>query len=187
MTYIQFVIQEGNIELFREIMATPTGIADLISSRDLHGNTCLHYIALFDQEDFILQLLKQIDQSQSLGFKLKTLAEEQNAKGRTALDFFKRGKSDSYEFLQQLLMDMNEVGGPSENIRQIKQQIKTTRELRKSSSTARLPSQSSTNGSTTNLNQSLDKIKISRTLELSKSQRSFQSSGRQTSLALAPI
>ena len=53
MSYIQFVIQTGNNELFKEILATDTGSEDFIKSRDMHGNTCLHYIALFDQEDFI--------------------------------------------------------------------------------------------------------------------------------------
>ena len=140
MTYIQFVIQEGNIELFREIMATEEGVSDLVSSRDLHGNTCLHYVALFDQEDFILQLVKQIDQSQQLGLKLKVLAEVQNAKGRTALDFFQRGKCDSYAHLQILLAEFQMGQDASDNIRTVKRQLKSTRELRKSSSTARLPS-----------------------------------------------
>ena len=48
MSYVQFVIQTGNIELFKEILATEDGAQDFIKSRDMHGNTCLHYIALFD-------------------------------------------------------------------------------------------------------------------------------------------
>ena len=53
MSYVHYVIQAGNIELFKEILVTKEGIEDFLDSLDIHGNTCLHYIALFDQEDFI--------------------------------------------------------------------------------------------------------------------------------------
>jgi len=53
MSYVQYVIQAGNIELFKEILVTNEGIEDFLESLDIHGNTCLHYIALLDQEDFI--------------------------------------------------------------------------------------------------------------------------------------
>ena len=54
MTYIQCVIQEVNIALFRQIINSEAGMADFIASRDLYNNTCLHYVALFDDEDFII-------------------------------------------------------------------------------------------------------------------------------------
>ena len=58
MTYIQCVIQEGNITLFKQILAEEEGLNDFIVSRDLYKNTCLHYIALFDDEDFIISVLE---------------------------------------------------------------------------------------------------------------------------------
>ena len=58
MTYIQCVIQEGNIALFKQIMAMEEGLDDFICSRDLYKNTCLHYVALFDDEDFIISVLE---------------------------------------------------------------------------------------------------------------------------------
>ena len=57
MTYIQFIIQEGNHFLFKQVLQTPTGIEDFTSSRDLYANTSLHYMALFDEEDFIITVL----------------------------------------------------------------------------------------------------------------------------------
>lgn len=58
MTYIQCVIQEGNITLFKQILAEDEGLNDFIVSRDLYKNTCLHYVALFDDEDFIISVLE---------------------------------------------------------------------------------------------------------------------------------
>ena len=58
MTYIQCVIQEGNITLFKQMLAEEEGLNDFIVSRDLYKNTCLHYVALFDDEDFIISVLE---------------------------------------------------------------------------------------------------------------------------------
>lgn len=80
-------------------MATDEGQADFVSSKDLHGNSCFHYIALFDKEDFILAIFKVLGHSIEYSFKLKTLASQANKSGRLPLDFFMRGKADSYEHL----------------------------------------------------------------------------------------
>lgn len=48
MTYVQSVIQGGNLTLFQQILASKDGRDDFIESRDRYQNTCLHYIALFD-------------------------------------------------------------------------------------------------------------------------------------------
>jgi len=42
------MIQAGNSELFKDAISTEVGANDFVESSDLHGNTCLHYIALFD-------------------------------------------------------------------------------------------------------------------------------------------
>ena len=78
MTYVQFVIQTGNIELFKEILATEDGAQDFIKSRDMHGNTCLHYIALFDQEDFIDYIFNHMEVSTQFATQLKTLIDVKN-------------------------------------------------------------------------------------------------------------
>ena len=46
--------------MFKEIMVTKIGLRDFIDSRDMYGNTCLHYVALLDHEDFIENLLNII-------------------------------------------------------------------------------------------------------------------------------
>lgn len=58
MKYLQCVIQEGNTSIFRQIIAQEEGHDDFVNVRDLHGNTCLHYLALFDEEDLIICVLK---------------------------------------------------------------------------------------------------------------------------------
>ena len=81
-------------------MATSDGQDDFILSRDRYNNTCLHYVALFDDENFIISLIKMLDKvDKDFPFKLKHLAEVKNKEGRTALDFFNRGKQDSYSTL----------------------------------------------------------------------------------------
>ena len=54
MTYLQCVIQEVNLPLFKQIITSEAGMIDFIASRDLYNNTSLHYVALFDDEDFII-------------------------------------------------------------------------------------------------------------------------------------
>ena len=106
MTYIQCVIQEGNLNLFKQIMAQEEGLNDFITSRDLYKNTCLHYVALFDDEDFIISVLEQISNFQDFAFKLKAIAQAQNNEQRTPMDFYKRGKSDSYVNLHDTLQGL---------------------------------------------------------------------------------
>ena len=53
MSYVQYVIQLSNAKLFHEIIDSEEGCEDFLSSRDAHGNTCLHYVALYDSEDII--------------------------------------------------------------------------------------------------------------------------------------
>jgi len=40
--------------LFKQIVASEAGAKDFINSRDLYNNTSLHYVALFDDEEFII-------------------------------------------------------------------------------------------------------------------------------------
>ena len=87
------------MELFKDILATETGAEDFISSRDLHGNTCLHYIALFDQEDFIDYIFNHLQLSPKFAPRLKALTDKKNLADRQPMDFFKVGKKDSYVLL----------------------------------------------------------------------------------------
>ena len=103
MTYIQCVIQEGNVKLFKQILAQNEGLNDFIASKDLYQNTSLHYIALFDQEDFIINILEHIERSQDFAFKLKAISCATNSENRTPMEFFDRGKSDSYIHLHETL------------------------------------------------------------------------------------
>ena len=48
------MIQEVNLALFKQIITSESGMVDFIASRDLYNNTSLHYVALFDDEDFII-------------------------------------------------------------------------------------------------------------------------------------
>ena len=144
MTYIQFVIQVGNVRLLEQILATEEGQSDFVTSRDVHGNSPLHYIALFDQENVIEVVLNQIIQSPELASKLKILSEKQNRAGQSPMDFFFVGKRDSYELLHNFLAGQNRDSSmpiPSlTNILQIKKQLQRTQTLQKKSSFARLPS-----------------------------------------------
>ena len=55
-------------------MATSDGQDDFILSRDRYNNTCLHYVALFDDENFIISLIKMLDKvDKDFPFKLKHL------------------------------------------------------------------------------------------------------------------
>lgn len=69
----------------------------------MHKNTCLHYIALFDQEDFIHEIVNVMQSNSAFTSQLKTLTEEKNLSERSPMDFFERGKKDSYVLLQSLL------------------------------------------------------------------------------------
>ena len=80
-------------------MATEIGAEDFLSSRDLHGNTTLHYIALFDQEDFIDAIFLKLSKKENFAQQLKDMTEIKNSEGRSPMDFFKLGKTDSYELL----------------------------------------------------------------------------------------
>ena len=53
--------------------------------------------------------------SQDFAFKLKEVAQSQNSEGRTAMDFFDRGKSDSYINLHETLQDLQIGFGLSSN------------------------------------------------------------------------
>lgn len=66
----------GNLDLFESIISTEEGFEDLISARDRHLNTSLHYIALFDQEDFIEKLIELLeDSSEKKLEQMKDLSE----------------------------------------------------------------------------------------------------------------
>ena len=72
----------------------------------MHGNSCLHYIALFDNEDFINSVFNQISKSQDFGLKLRPLIEQRNREARLPMDFFMRGKTDSFGLLNNYLEDL---------------------------------------------------------------------------------
>ena len=55
-------------------MAREAGTYDFIKSRDLYNNTCLHYVALFDDEEFIIQILELVGKSQDFAFRLKEIS-----------------------------------------------------------------------------------------------------------------
>jgi len=59
-------------------MAHEKGLQDFIESRDIFQNTSLHYVALFDEEDFIICLMEQIGKSQDFAFRVKSLSETPN-------------------------------------------------------------------------------------------------------------
>lgn len=69
---------------------------DFIASKDRFDNTVLHYIALFDVEEFIITILENVEKSQEFSFRLKSISTATNAENRSPMDFFERGKSDSY-------------------------------------------------------------------------------------------
>ena len=71
MSYIQYIIQAGNTELFHNILMTDEGTNDFMSSRDIYDSTCLHYIALFDLEDFLGILFTLMNGNIQFSLKLK--------------------------------------------------------------------------------------------------------------------
>ena len=137
------MIQEGNIKLFKQILAKEEGLNDFITSKDLYNNTSLHYIALFDDEEFIINILEHIERSQTFAFKLKAISCAQNNEARTPMDFFNRGKSDSYIYLHDSLQDL-QVGCTLSRgeLSVIVSRLQNTQKMRKSSSLARIPSDS---------------------------------------------
>ncbi len=77
----------------------------------MHNNTSLHYIALFDQEDFIDAIFTQITSRKDFATRLKEMIEVQNKEKRSAMDFFKLGKTDSFELLQNYLTEYESSAG----------------------------------------------------------------------------
>ena len=51
-------------------MNTKEGLHDFIDSRDFFGNTALHYVALFDEEDIIITVLEQMGKSSDFAKKV---------------------------------------------------------------------------------------------------------------------
>ena len=89
--------------MFKQVLKTQSGIDDFTASRDLYANTCLHYLALFDEEDFIISVLEHVAKSQEFALKLKNIADANNTEMRKPMDFFERGKSESYITLHEAL------------------------------------------------------------------------------------
>jgi len=106
----------------------------------------MHYLALFDEEDFIEAILNKISWNRTAIPRLKALSEQVNAVGRTPLDHFFVGKTDSYELLHHFLAEQMEdshlgLSSPQRfTISLIKKQLKHTKQMQKKSSFARLPS-----------------------------------------------
>ena len=75
MSYVQYVIQVRNFKLFEQIVGSEQGFDDFVVSRDIHGNTCMHYLALFDDEDFIEAMINKISWSPTVIPQLRVLAE----------------------------------------------------------------------------------------------------------------
>ena len=46
MTYIQFMLMADNYSLLNETLGTAEGQIDFLDSRDMMGNTSLHYVAM---------------------------------------------------------------------------------------------------------------------------------------------
>ena len=111
MTYVQYLIQVGNFRLLAQLLETEDGLQDFLLSRDVHLNTCLHYVALFDDEDCIEVVLNLIYAMPELVARLKVLSEQPNAEGRSPSDFFLRGKSNSYDLLQSYLTSHSGYAG----------------------------------------------------------------------------
>ena len=74
MSYVQYVIQVRNFKLFEQIVGSEQGFDDFVVSRDIHGNTCMHYLALFDDEDFIEAMINKISWSPTVIPQLRVLA-----------------------------------------------------------------------------------------------------------------
>lgn len=179
MTYLQCVIQEGNLVLFKQIMASEAGTTDFITSRDLYSNTCLHYVALFDDEDFIIQIINLVGKSQEFAFQLKEISLAQNTENRSAMNFFDRGKSDSYINLHETLQDLQVGHGLTNNdLSLILTRLQNTQKMRRTPSLARMPSE-------TNLAARRNKKP---SLTLSSSLASLRSQQRvMQTMSLAPI
>ena len=71
----------------------------------IHGNTCMHYLALFDEEDFIEAIINKISWNPAAIPELRVLADTMNNEGRNPLDHFFVGKADSYELLHHFLTE----------------------------------------------------------------------------------
>lgn len=66
----------------------------------------MHYVALVDDEDLIEAIINKVNWAPHTSIKLLDLSEEVNYMGRTPLDHFFVGKSDSYELLHNLLSEL---------------------------------------------------------------------------------
>ena len=117
--------------------------------------------------------------SQDFAFKLKEISLLQNTESRTAMDFFDRGKSDSYINLHETLQDLQVgVGLTSNDLRLVITRLQNTQKMRKSPSLARMLSES----------QLASRRHKKSTLTLSSSLASLRSHQRAyQNMSLAPI
>ncbi len=74
MSYVQYVIQLSNAKLFQGIVNSEEGCEDFLSSKDAHGNTCLHYVALYDSEDIIDTIFNLCSNKSDIISRLQSLA-----------------------------------------------------------------------------------------------------------------
>lgn len=91
----------------------------------MHGNSSMHYVALIDDEDLIEAVINKVNWAPHVCIQLKDLSEEINKLGRSPLDHFFVGKSDSFEmlhnFLSELPINKDGMGSPQNfSISQIK-------------------------------------------------------------------
>lgn len=124
-------------------MSSEHGLDDFVKSRDLHENTCLHYIALFDNEDFIITLLKSVAESQDFALRIRNMATALNSEQRTAMDFFARGKSSSYGIFHETIQSLTIGGLPETELTSVIARLQVVKKLSKSPSLARMPSTTS--------------------------------------------
>ena len=192
MSYVQYVIQVRNVKLFDQIVGSEQGFQDLLDSRDVHGNTCMHYLALFDDEEFIESVVNKISWAPGAIPSLGDLAEQPNNEGRYPLDHFFVGKSDSYELLHHFLTEQHEqklgTNSPqSFTLSLIKKQLHNTKQMQKKSSFARLPSartQASSHAPSSSMRRGASSKELNRS---QKSLHSIRSNRNLPNFPLAPI
>ena len=66
----------------------------------------MHYLALIDDEDLIEVIINKLNWAPYVSTQLAELSEELNVLGRSPLDHFSVGKSDSYGLLHNYLSEM---------------------------------------------------------------------------------
>ena len=66
----------------------------------------MHYLALIDDEDLIEAIINKLNWAPHVCHQLMELSEEMNLMGRSPLDHFSVGKSDSYGLLHNYLAEM---------------------------------------------------------------------------------